>query len=38
MKKGHVESQLLSFLGERGVGVHVEIYRRDPMLAGERYY
>jgi hypothetical protein len=33
-----LEPQLLSFLGERGVGVHVEIYRRDPTPAGERYY
>jgi hypothetical protein len=34
-----LEPQLLSFLGERGVGVHVEIYRRDPMPSGaEQYY
>jgi hypothetical protein len=26
----YLEPQLLSFLGERGVGVHIEIYRRDP--------
>jgi hypothetical protein len=25
-----LEPQLLSFLGERGVGVYIEIYRRDP--------
>jgi len=34
-----LEPQLLSFLGERGVGLHVEIYRRDPMSpGGEQYY
>jgi hypothetical protein len=34
-----LEPQLLSFLGERGVGVHVEIYRRDPVVSGSaRYY
>jgi hypothetical protein len=34
-----LEPQLLSFLGERGVGVHVEIYRRDPLPPGaEQYY
>jgi hypothetical protein len=29
-----LDPQLLSFLGERGVGMHVEIYHRDPMLSG----
>ena len=33
-----LEPQLLSFLGERGVGVHVEIYRRDPLVSADRYY
>jgi hypothetical protein len=33
-----LEPQLLSFLGERGVGVHVEIWRRDPLIGSARYY
>jgi hypothetical protein len=33
-----LEPQLLSFLGERGVGVHIEIYRRDPDRDESRYY
>jgi hypothetical protein len=34
-----LDPQLLSFLGERGVGLHVEIYRRDTMPMGsEAYY
>jgi hypothetical protein len=33
-----LEPQLLSFLGERGVGIHVEFYRRDPPGGGEGYY
>lgn len=33
-----LEPQLLSFLGERGVGVHIEAYRRDPDLSRPRFY
>jgi hypothetical protein len=33
-----LEPQLLSFLGERGVGVHIEMYRRDPQVGSSKYY
>jgi hypothetical protein len=33
-----LEPQLLSFLGERGVGVHLEVYRRDPFAGRDALY
>ena len=32
------EPRLLAFFGERGVGLHFEVYQRDPDLAGREYY